>query len=234
MADLKLNGVTPDGIGKIKLGSTDVQKVYSGSTLVWPLNPSEVTICSYIWTTTNSSETELIAGGNIPILTNQAAWYSAWQAQTPAACYVDFDFNNSSYGLLYNYWARSLIKPPTGFRLLTANDFTALTTAPCFTGSNFNLYGANPGSWDPSQLTDKTELGDSGFNSQGYGYGTLNTSSGVVTFQYFGEREPYWNNNVSPLGPGAGFLIQNNGTLGTIGFGNSTNWMMFIRFVKDA
>ncbi len=36
MADLKLNGTTPDGVGKIKLGSSDVQKIYSGSTLVWP------------------------------------------------------------------------------------------------------------------------------------------------------------------------------------------------------
>ena len=38
MADLKLNGVTPAGIGKIKLGSTDVKKVYSGTTLVWPIS----------------------------------------------------------------------------------------------------------------------------------------------------------------------------------------------------
>ena len=50
MADLKLNGVTPAGIGKIKLGSIKVQKVYSGSTLVWPLYPGEVTICEYICT----------------------------------------------------------------------------------------------------------------------------------------------------------------------------------------
>jgi surface protein len=36
MADLKLNGITPNGVGKIKLGSADVQKIYMGSTLVWP------------------------------------------------------------------------------------------------------------------------------------------------------------------------------------------------------
>jgi len=34
MADLKINGVTPSDI---KLGSSDVSKVYQGSTLVWPL-----------------------------------------------------------------------------------------------------------------------------------------------------------------------------------------------------
>ncbi len=193
----------------------------------------QVEVCNLIWTDTNSSETELIAGGNIPILTNQAAWYSAWQAQTPAACYVDFDLNNSSYGLLYNYWARSTVKPLTGFRLPTNNDFTALRSAPCFTGNNFNRYGANPGVWDPSQLTDTTELGDSGFNSQGYGYGNLNQFSGVVTFPFFGERETYWDDDTSPSGPGSGFLIQGGGTLGSIGFGDSTSWMMFIRFVKD-
>jgi len=38
MSDLKIGNITPDGIGKIKLGSTDVQKVYSGSTLVWPIS----------------------------------------------------------------------------------------------------------------------------------------------------------------------------------------------------
>ena len=237
MADFKLNGITPDGVGKIKLGSVDVQEIYMGSTLVWPssvLPPGQVEICDLIWTDTNSSETELTAGGNIPILTNQADWYSAWQAQTPAVCYVDFDSNNSSYGLIYNYWARTAVKPPTGFRLPTSNDFSTLAKSPCFTGvSNFNRYGANPGNWDPSQLTDTTELGDSGFNSQGYGYGQLNFASGVVTFPWFQSREAYWNDRTSPLGPGNGYSIQGS-TLGGNIFGDSTTWMFFIRFVKDA
>lgn len=37
MADLKLNGITPNGVGKIKLGSSNVQKIYNSSTLVWPI-----------------------------------------------------------------------------------------------------------------------------------------------------------------------------------------------------
>ena len=236
MADFKLNGITPDGVGKIKLGSVDVQEIYMGSTLVWPSDtpapdPGQVQICDLIWTDVNSSETELISGGNIPIIDNQTDWYSAWQAQTPAACYRDFDSNNASYGLIYNYFARSLVKPPVGFRLPTDNDFAAITTEPCFTGSNFNRYGANPGVWDPSQLTDTTELGDSGFNSQGFGYGRLNQFSSVVSFQYFGEREAYWRTTTFP---GTGFLIQSNGILGGVGFGAATTWMLFIRFVKDA
>lgn len=36
MADLKIQGITPVA-GKIKLGSSDVSKIYSGSTLVWPI-----------------------------------------------------------------------------------------------------------------------------------------------------------------------------------------------------
>ena len=69
MSDLKLNGITPNGVGKIMLGSADVQEIYMGSTLVWPISidPGQVQICNLIWTDTNSSETELIAGGNIPI-----------------------------------------------------------------------------------------------------------------------------------------------------------------------
>ena len=36
MADLKLNGITPDCIGSIKLGGIDVQKIYDGNTMIWP------------------------------------------------------------------------------------------------------------------------------------------------------------------------------------------------------
>jgi surface protein len=43
MADLKLNGITPDGVGKIKLGGSNVQKIYSSSTLVWPTAPGPCT-----------------------------------------------------------------------------------------------------------------------------------------------------------------------------------------------
>jgi len=37
MADLKIQGVSP-AAGKIKLGSSDVAKIYKGSTLVWPIS----------------------------------------------------------------------------------------------------------------------------------------------------------------------------------------------------
>lgn len=234
MADLKLNETTPAGIGKINLGSSAVQKIYSGSTLVWPPDAGgETTICDLTWTTVNTSETRLLAGGELPILTNETDWYNAWQAQTPAACYVNFDSNNASYGLIYNYFAKNAIKPVTGFRLPTQLDFDNIFTSPCFTGSTFNRYGANPGVWNPNLLTNTTELGDSGFNSQGYGYAILNPSLGSVEFTSFGIREAYWNSNLSPLQPGKGLLV-NSGFLNTTGFGDSTAWGFFIRFVKDA
>mgnify|MGYP007020179630 CR=1 FL=1 len=37
MADLKIQGVSPSA-GKIKLGSSDVAKIYKGPTLVWPIS----------------------------------------------------------------------------------------------------------------------------------------------------------------------------------------------------
>ena len=234
MADLKLNGITP-GVNKIKLGNSSVQKIYNGSTLVWPIpvDPGQVEICSLIWTNTNSSETELTAGGNLPILTNQTDWSNAWQAQTPAACYIDFDSNNSSYGLIYNYWGRLEVKKPTGFRLPTQSDYNTITSSPCFTGATLNRYGANPGVWDPSLLTDTTELGNSGFNSRGYGHGVFNFATGVVTFPYFGVREAYWYDSIGATSKGFGFIV-NNGHLNGLGYSDATTWMLFIRFVKDA
>jgi uncharacterized protein (TIGR02145 family) len=76
----------------------------TGARCSYDNNPSnaiptgEVEICGLIWTDANSSETELIAGGNIPILNSSSAWKTAWDNETPAACYVNFDANNSVGG----------------------------------------------------------------------------------------------------------------------------------------
>ena len=241
MADFKLNGITPDGVGKIKLGSVDVQEIYMGSTLVWPpsIDPGQVEICSLIWTNTNSIETELIAGGNIPISANGVEWRAAWINQTPAACYWDFDANNASYGLIYNYFAKNLVKPPVGFRLPTPSDFNTLETAPCFPSptpnGNKNRYGASPGNWDPSLLTNTTELGDSGFNSQGYGYTSVASSGqGGIIFSLPQRAEGYWTDIASISTIGWGLQITPQGDLGSLGFSDANSWGLFIRFVKDA
>ena len=238
MADFKLNGITPDGVGKIKLGSVDVQEIYMGSTLVWPpsIDPGQVEICNLIWTDTNSSETELIAGGNLDILTNQTDWYNAWQAQTPAACYRNFDFNNASHGLLYNYFAKDLVKPPLGFNLPTITQYSVLTNAPCYTntGGGLNRYGENPGNWDLSQLTNTSELGDSGLNIQGNGYAELNTTTQTVTFPLFSIVETHWMNTLSAGGVDGTMIFILNGTLAQTYQPPNNKLAYFIRFVKDA
>ena len=201
----------------------------------------QVEICSLIWTNTNSSETELIAGGNIPILTNQADWYSAWQAQTPAACYWDFDPNNASYGLIYNLFARNVVKKPIGFRLPTNADWDSLFSPPCFpfpapTG-NKNRYGANPGNWDPSLLTITAELGDSGFNSQGYGRAVLNIFTGVFSFIDSGEWEQYHTDDTTNFSGWYGYIVNNNSLEATFlalnGNPDPGSDGCFIRFCKD-
>ena len=240
MADLKIQGTTPVA-GKLKLGSSDVSKIYSGPTLVWPTSPGpgQVGICGLIWTDVNSSETELIAGGNIPILTNGVEWHNAYQNQTPAACYWDFDANNASYGFIYNYFAKNLVKPPVGFRLPTPSDFNTLETTPCFPATppngNRNRYGANPGNWDPAIITNTTELGDSGFNLQGYGYtSVLSPSQGGIVFISPQRAEGHWTDTASISTIGWGLQTTPQGDLGPLGFSNSNSWGLFIRFVKNA
>tara|TARA_B110000908_G_C10225703_1_gene437791 strand:- start:468 stop:1925 length:1458 start_codon:yes stop_codon:yes gene_type:complete len=189
-----------------------------------------VEVCSIDWTRINSSSTKLKTGGNIPILNTSAAWKTAYDNQTPAACHVDFDVNNASYGLLYNYFAKDTIQPPTGYRLPTAADYTALSTGACFTGQNYNRYGANPGNWDTTLLTNTTELGDTDLNIQGYGYARLINNS--QTFARFSEGEWYWDDGTSTT---LGFDISNaNGYLVTssLSAGTNTQRSHFIRFVK--
>ena len=122
----------------------------------------EVEICSLIWTTENSSETELIAGGNIPILTTAAEMRTKYLQQQPAACYWQFDENESYRGLYYNIYARNVVKPPSGFRLPTYDDYTALVGLGCNPDRpNQNRYGAPlPNNYDPSRLTNTDFIGD--------------------------------------------------------------------------
>ncbi len=211
--------------------------MYSGSTRVWPpLGPGEVEICDLIWTDTNSSETELITGGNIRIIDNQADWYTYWLAQSPVACYWNFDSNNASYGLLYSYFAKDLVKPPLGFRLPLMSDFNVLKNAPCYTntGGGLNRYGKNPGNWDPAFLTNTSELGDSGLNIQGYGYAILNTTTQSLSFQTDGIAEVHWADEQTPGAVDGVMHFILNGALGVTSQPPDNKNSYFIRFVKDA
>ena len=240
MSDLKLNGVTPDGIGKIKLGSADVQKVYSGSTLVWPpaiLPPGQVEICNLIWTNENSSITDTTSGGTIPIATNVTEFYAEHNAGLPVAAYWQFDSNNSERGLLYNQFAARVIQPPTGFRLATELDFTTIFNTCNPSSPNENRYGTSPGNWD-STLTNTTELGDTNLNINGYGYATL--FSNTVFFSSDTFRQLIWTSTIASSGVNSskGITISvassNPYLISTTDLFNGATRANYIRFVKDA
>ena len=67
MANFKVNGITP-AFGNIKYGGENVKKIYSGSTLVWPVDNAPI-IDETLWeiggtTTINSSSTSVPGGFN--------------------------------------------------------------------------------------------------------------------------------------------------------------------------
>lgn len=241
MGDFKFNNTTP-GSGDIKLGNLSVDEIFHGTEKVWPAIASDVvTICGLEWQRINTSIVNKTGGGTIPIFDNVSDLYQANQNQDPAACYWQFDENNSEYGLLYNYYAKNAVEPPSGYRLPTAVDFNTLGSFNCIgsASQNRNRYGANPGNWNMTQLTNTDELGDSGFDSQGYGYVSVNGSSSVV-WRNHSLRSAYWINE----DPGSsivakGFWVNqiNQNRLGSIGYGISLSnpkELFFIRFVKDA
>ena len=239
MGDFKFRNVTP-GSGNIQLGSLPVQEIFFANEKVWPPAASDiVTICGLTWQRFNTSIVNKIGGGTIPILSNASNLYQASQNQEPAACYFQFDENNSEYGLIYNYYAKNIIEPPSGYRVPTAVDFNVLDSFAC-TGipeSSSNRYGANPGNWDMSQLTNTDELGDSGFDSQGYGYGYLASAQSMFWLS-IGTRAGYWINEALGASVKAkGFLISpSTSQLFSLSYsvGSPFEEMFFIRFVKDA
>jgi uncharacterized protein (TIGR02145 family) len=231
MGDLKINGYTPTNI---QLGGADVQKIYNGSELVWPssLGPDEVQVCSLIWKKANSTTLAKVGGGNIDFATNANDWASAHTNQIPTACYFEFDSSKASYGLIYNHWAKSVIQPPTGFRLPSQDDISELTA--CY-GTNDNPLGADPGLWDTSLLTNTIGLGTSGFNAHGYGYAYVGyTLSEPVSWVENKRVEIYWGDNNYPSLTGLHVQFYTNGHLRQVTYSNSNKEIStFIRFVKD-
>lgn len=236
MSDLKLNGVTPDGIGKIKLGSTDVQKVYSGSTLVWPLNPGEVTICEYIWTTTNSVSTLLTNGNNMVIVNNYSDFFFNTNNLVPCAFYYNFDIANSAYGLYYNQFAMQQIEPPVGFRVPVLDDWNKTKGCVALTGynpANYNALGTSSSEWNWG-VADTTSLGSSGLNILPVGRAVLSSSS---PFRDFGEAGFIW---TKASGSFIDQLVGVTGVSGSITLpylqevASSPQAASPMRFVKDA
>lgn len=88
-----------------------------------------------------------------------------------------------------------------------------------------------------TQLTNTDELGDSGFDSQGYGWAFVNGPS--VTWQSHGLRDGYWiDENPGTSIVARGFWISPfTNQLGNMSYGvnlSNITELFFIRFVKDA
>ncbi len=205
MADLKFGGVTP-GTGDIKVGSSNVSKIYQGNTLLWPLGvapqPGEVTICDLVWTKTNSTITATTTGGNIPITTDATGWVQAVENQQAAACWYKNDQATYGHlGLFYNKFCLDVIQPPTGFRLPTIDDWTDLrdclasgqpqsTYANQIVNNYYNLW--------PSAVNSLSDINTVDFNSIAGGY--LNASrygSGNTPYQAFSNSPSsfYWHSD---------------------------------------
>jgi hypothetical protein len=196
----------------------------------------QVQICDLIWTDVNSTITDTTSGGTIPIATSSAEFFAEQNAGLPVAAYWQFDSNNSERGLLYNQSAARLIQPPTGFRLPTSVDFITIFNSPCnLSNPNQNRYGANPGNWDPSQLTDTTELGDANLNINGYGNITL--TSGLVFFSGDTRNQLTWTSTIAANGVNTSKGINTgNANPYLISLTDSVNGAAhanYIRFVKD-
>jgi hypothetical protein len=200
MADFKIGNTTP-AVGNIKLGSSNVSKIYKGTTLVWPTFPANTIAipCSLrIWTTTNSS---LLAGTSsgsavtIPIVTNETAAMAKCLNQEYAAAYWNFDSNNAHMGLFYNEWAAKVLNPPTGFRKPTKADWSSLLVNSCISSTDrtknpkrYNVH-ASPitatSGWDTDTasphprnnvnytFSDFANVGESGLNITGHGSGYI-------------------------------------------------------------
>lgn len=164
--------------GKVKVGDSDVSKIYQGSTLVWPPSTSStdcgsdtVIIDDLCWTTVNEDTTSTSTSATVTIATTQSQLVSYINSSTPAACYWNFDSANSARGLYYNRHAASILSPPSGYRMPTYGDWGALVDDVEEPNNNFECtaLGADPGGWSTA-VQNNSRLGTSGFDSNAYGF----------------------------------------------------------------
>lgn len=158
--------------GKVKVGSSNVSKIYQGTTLVWPPSTTScVTIDDRCWTTVNENSTATSTSATITIATTASQLDSYHANSTPAACYWDFNSANSARGLYYNVFAAAILSPPSGYRLPTYGDFNALIDDVEVTVNSHECtaLGEDPGGWSTA-VQNNSRLGTSGFNAKPYGH----------------------------------------------------------------
>lgn len=233
--------------GKVKVGSSDVSKIYQGSTQVWP--PATISagdtvqIDDLIWTTVNEDSTTSSTSTQIQIATTGAQAASYLNNNTPAAFYHQFDSNTyGSWGLFYNAYAANILQPPTGYRLPSSYDWSKLRDdVKVTTGSITNdvtKLGADPGEWTSTSLLNNSNLGLSGFDIHAYGFYVLHNNS--VLNSYVGIQGNFWyqqgvnNPSSAVFEDSKGFTHPpgNNSIIYTVTQSNSDKYAQ-IRWVKD-
>jgi surface protein len=175
MADLKLNNITPNGVGKIKLGSSDVQKIYNGSTLVWPISPTPAPCTGYEF----ANKAELQTAVNL------------WVSDRASAI--------TTYGEI-NIWCTGNITDMSGLfgthptfndDISNWNVSNVITMESMFVFSAFNQ---DISSWDVSSVTNMQSMfeGASSFNQP---LNTWDTSS-VTNMNEMFQNATVFNQNI--------------------------------------
>jgi uncharacterized protein (TIGR02145 family) len=241
MSELRIGTATSEpATGTLKVGSTDVQEIYLGSTKIWPVEappPEEIQLGNLIWKTANYNELD---GGNISFANNVGEAWNYYNSQTPAANYFGFapsGGGGSDRGYLYNIYVARTITPPSGFRLPTENDLNALYTylrsqtsepLPRIT----NIGGGNPNFWSSGVLAN-SEFGKSGFNAIDTGYMALNSSNGWISNNF---KELFWDQTSSSNNPTSTrlFSIVDRGSYIDRNSQGTSRALASIRFCKDA
>lgn len=128
----------------------------------WTVTVGDLNDTSYTYSSTQT----------IVIATTAAQLESYIDDAVPAACYWDFDSNNSGRGLYYNGFAARILQPPSGYRLPTRQDWDDLLDDT----KDTNLHSAECTAW----VTDNQ---NSGWPSGFYNY-THAASSGMNIYPY--------------------------------------------------
>ena len=241
MADLRIGTATSaPAAGTLKLGSTNISKIYSGSTLVWPIedDPSS-DVCGIEFTTVNTSTTAVTSGSPIVIATSASDWALKINQGVAAAAYYNYDIANASRGLYYNTYAFAVIQPQTGFRKPTLIDITTLINSPCSDTSlnpanrNSLATAAGTGNWDSSTFTNTTDRGNSGLNIAAYGLLATNPNF-AGTFVKNELQGGFWyDSNGNLEGFAIGDIISSVAYITGLSYGSTSTAGFNVRFCKD-
>ena len=228
MSDFKLANTV---ISNVKLGGSQVSKIYNGNVLVWPKIPYIITgedpfggdtrITGTLEYSTYNLARALDGNGNsIAQATNSAQATSFYNAGTPCWMYWNFDPGQAYRGYLYNTYASEILAP-SGWRVPISTDMNYLIGEEINpTYPNINSLALDPATW--TNWTNRTGANLLGWNAKGYG--------GYVTgsFIWDSENEVFMYNIINAQ---EGWIISQGNTMS---FGNwfNTNIAGYIRICR--